>query len=70
MVSRQNNVYTITISENTYLVKILENKESKDNLEIYLDSKELSFKGLNNFRLFVNLLTDIAEELGEEKGEL
>lgn len=66
MLNRQNNVYKIVINENDYLVKFFENKNSKDNMEIVVQNKEMSFSGLKEFRLFINFLTDICEELQEQ----
>lgn len=65
MLNKQNNVYKLCINETDYLVKFFENKESKDKLEIVVQNKEMSFKGLKEFRLFINFLTDICEELQE-----
>lgn len=65
MISRQNNVYKFVINENEYIVKFFENKKSKDNMEVVVQNKEMSFKGLKEFRLYINSLTDICEELQE-----
>lgn len=65
MISRQNNVFKFVINENEFILKFFENVKSKDNMEIVLQNKEMSFGGIKEFRLFVNSLTDICEELQE-----
>lgn len=66
---KQNNVFKITINEKEYVVKYFDNSVNKDNMEIYIDNRDMSFKGLKEFFVYVNFLTDICENIKEEMEE-
>ena len=67
--TKKDNVYKIMINEKEFIVKFFEKKiynEDKNEVEIYLQEIDKTFKDLKEFRLYINFLSDIAEDLYED----